>query len=290
MLILETLRSQVGFTPTEKRIADFILQNVTDIPEIYVQELAKKTYSSHSAVIRLCKKMGYTGFRTFKTAISEVVYTKLHTIDEVNVNFPFDGTSTPLEIAKIMADLTMNTVKKTLVQLDDQLLNQAADILSHAERIYLFSRGDSQLRARIFQNKLVKINKLAIVAEEYADEAWNASNLTEKDCALFISYSGTVPLYKKMMSYFYEEKIPTLLLTGNPKSPLVKFATLPIITIQEEYDFAKVATFSSQTAFEYILDTLFSIMYSREYQKNVLHLKAKQTLLQTGRLAYPDDE
>jgi DNA-binding MurR/RpiR family transcriptional regulator len=290
LLLIEKLRNQETFTTTEKRIADYILQNLTEISKISIKDLAQKTYSSHSAIIRLCKKLGYTGFREFKAAIFEVVYVKLHTIHDVDVNFPFGDTDSPLEIAKIMADLTMNTVQKTLIQLDDQLLKQATDLLAAANRIYLFARGDSQMRARSFQNKLVKLNKVAILAEEYADEAWNATNLTSEDCAIFISYSGTVPLYKKMMRYFYERQVPTLLLTGNARSPLITFATLPIITIQEEYDFAKVATFSSQTAFEYLLGTLFATLYARDYKKNVLSLQDKQELLQTGLLAYPDSE
>ncbi|MGK0552773.1 MurR/RpiR family transcriptional regulator [Enterococcus faecalis] len=290
MLLIEKLTHHTTLTLTEKRIADYIVHHIMDIPKLSISELAKNTYASHSAVVRLCKKLGYSGFRELKTAASEVAYTKLHTATDVNVNFPFDENDTAIEIAKKMADLTINTIKKTMIQLEESALEQATDMLQAANHIYLFARGDSQIRARSFQNKLVKLNKLAIIAEEYADEAWNATNLTPQDCAIFITYSGTVPLYKKVMHYLHEQAIPILLLTGNLRSPLIKCATLPIITVQEEYDFAKVATFSSQTAFEYILGTLFASLYARDYKKNVLELQGKQELLQTGLLAYPGTE
>lgn len=285
MLILDKLRNQKDFTTTEKRITDYILQNLTTIPESYIQDLAAKTYTSHSAIIRLCKKLGFHGFREFKTAIAETVYSQMHTPHEVDANFPFKPTDTPMMIAKKLSDLTTNTVQKAMMQLDDKLLNDAVNTLLNSKRIFLFSQGDSQLRARSFQNKLVKINKFSIIAEEYVDETWNAVNLTSDDCAFFISYRGIVPLHKNLISYFHSEKIPTIVLTGNHHSPLLKYSDVKLITVQDEYDFAKIATFSSQTAFEYILDTLFSALYVREYRKNIISLKKKQTLMQNGILS-----
>ncbi|MEG0553842.1 MAG: RpiR family transcriptional regulator, partial [Carnobacterium sp.] len=66
MQALTKLKDQTNFTNTEIRIADYIIQNITKIPTIYIEDLAKLTYTSHSTIIRLCKKMGYDGFRSFK--------------------------------------------------------------------------------------------------------------------------------------------------------------------------------------------------------------------------------
>ncbi|WP_058920290.1 MurR/RpiR family transcriptional regulator [Carnobacterium antarcticum] len=267
------------------RIADYIIQNITKIPTIYIEDLAKLTYTSHSTIIRLCKKMGYDGFRSFKDAISGVVYSQLHLPSEVDANFPFKQEDLTMDIAKNMANLTIDTIKKTLNQLDEDLLQSVAEILFKSKHIFLFSRGDSQVRARSFQNKLVKINRFAIISEEYADEAWNASNLTPKDCALFLSYSGTSPQYKRMLQHFSNKKIPTILITGNTESDLIKLTTKTIVVVQEEYDFVKVGTFASQVAFQYVLDTLYSILYAKEYSSNLEKLKEKQSLIQNGILS-----
>ena len=42
MLLIDKLRMQKDLTNTEKRIADYILQNLTTIPAINVADLAKK--------------------------------------------------------------------------------------------------------------------------------------------------------------------------------------------------------------------------------------------------------
>lgn len=283
--IVNKLKDQHNFTNTEIRIADYIIQNITKIPTIYIEDLAKLTYTSHSTIIRLCKKIGYDGFRSFKLAISSVVYSELHLPGEVDANFPFKQEDLTMDIAKNMADLTIDTVKKTLAQLDEELLQSVAEMLYNSERIFLFSRGDSQVRARSFQSKLVKINKFAIISEEYADVAWNASNLTPNDCALFLSYGGISPHNNRILQHFSNEKIPTILITGNSNSDLIQLATKTIVVVQEEYDFVKIGTFASQVAFEYILNTLYSVLYAKEYRDNLENLKKKQFLIENGILS-----
>ncbi|WP_353049870.1 MurR/RpiR family transcriptional regulator [Carnobacterium sp. ISL-102] len=285
MQVLNMLKNQTNFTNTEMRIADYIIQNITTIPTINIDVLAKLTYTSHSTIIRLCKKIGYDGFRSFKVAISEVVYNQLHLPSEVDANFPFKQEDLTMDIAKNMADLTIDTVKKTLAQLDEELLKSVAEMIYKSERIFLFSRGDSQVRARSFQSKLIKINKFAIISEEYADVAWNASNLTPNDCAIFLSYGGISPHNNRILQHFSNETIPTILITGNPNSDLIKLATKTILVVQEEYDFVKIGTFASQVAFEYILNTIYSVLYAKEYRNNLANLKKKQALIEKGILS-----
>ena len=98
--IVNRLKDQQNFTNTEIRIADYIIQNITKIPTIYIEDLAKLTYTSHSTIIRLCKKIGYDGFRSFKLAISSVVYSELHLPGEVDANFPFKQEDLTMDIAK----------------------------------------------------------------------------------------------------------------------------------------------------------------------------------------------
>lgn len=285
MLLIDKLRLQQDLTNTEKRIADYILKNLATIPAINVADLAKDTYTSHSSVIRLAQKMGYDGFRDFRIAVSEIAHSDLYRSEPVDANFPFLPQDSTKDIAKKLADLTINTVQRTYAQLDAEVLDHSVDLLANAERIFLFAQGDSQIRARSFQNKLVKINKFLIIAEEYADETWNAVNLTSKDCAIFITYRGNIPQYERIMKHFLNENVPSILLTGNRQSNLIALATETIVFTQEEKDFVKVSTFSSQTAFEYILDTLFSLLYAKEYQQNLADFKKKNKWIENGILS-----
>lgn len=285
MLIEDKLIRQDTFTITEKRIADYLQANFEMAVYMTIEELAKATYTSHSAIIRLCKKLGFTGFKEFRLELGREVHQLLVQFDQtIDVNFPFSGQDTGATIAKKMAELSIQAIKKAQLQIEDQPLDVIAEKLTQAKRIFVFAKGDSQITARKFQNKLVKLNKFLILAEEYSDSSWNAANLTKEDCAVFISYSGRIHHYEKIMSYLKHVGTPTLLLTGNENSEMAKKASMCLVISQGELDFVKVATFSSQIAFDYVLNTLYSIMYANNYTANVLNLKEKQQLIQNGLL------
>ncbi|MGM9902468.1 RpiR family transcriptional regulator [Enterococcus sp. 10A9_DIV0425] len=285
MLIEDKLAAQETFTTTEKRIADYLRLNLESAIYMTIEELAKETYTSHSAIIRLCKKIGFSGFKEFRFELGREVHQLVAQFKQViDPNFPFSDMDDAKTIAKKMADLSIQAIKKAQFQIENQPLETIASKLNQAERIFLFAKGDSQTTARKFQNKLVKLNKFLILAEEYSDSSWNAANLTEKDCAIFISYSGRIHHYERILSYLSHVGATTLLITGNEQSEMANKAELKLVVSQEEFDFAKVATFSSQITFDYVLNTLYSVMYSQNYHKNLLNLKAKQELLQKGLL------
>lgn len=283
MPILTALQQQTDFTATERRIATYVLQHLDTVPTILIKELAAATYTSHSAIIRLAQKLGYTGFREFQRALTTAAAQRSQSTT-VNPNFPFSADDSVRVIAEKMAALNVAAIQTTHQQLDfDQLTNVALQ-LAAADRIFLFSQGDSQLRARSFQNKLVKINRFAIIAEEYADDAWNVANLTPADCAFFISYAGTTRVHQQFISFLHAHHVPTVVLTGNPQSPLLPFADQQLVTVQNELHFAKIGTFASQAAFEYVLDTLFATLYAHNFDTNLRTLKTNQQLMQDGPL------
>ena len=65
MLLIEQLTTQENFTSNEQKIAHYILENLTQIPNMNIEQIAKQTYTSHSAVVRLAKKLNFEDFRDF---------------------------------------------------------------------------------------------------------------------------------------------------------------------------------------------------------------------------------
>ena len=68
-MILEKLREKTAFTENEKAIADYILDHLDDFQNLTSEALAKDTLTSKSSVVRLCKKMGTTGYQELKKLV-----------------------------------------------------------------------------------------------------------------------------------------------------------------------------------------------------------------------------
>lgn len=285
MALLEQFEQRTDLTETEQRIEDYIKGHLTDIPGMTIEQLAAFTYTSHSAIVRLSKKLGYKGFRDLKLAASDSLAQQLVSLGAVDANFPFNPTDSATVITKNMADLTTTAIKRAQAQVDPQQLQTAAEMLLTGKRLFFFGRGDSQIRARSFQNKLIKLDIFPVIAEEYVDEKWVIANVHPTDCALFISYGANVPEYTQMMALLENKRISTILLTGKLQSKKTAETKLTIVAAQDEHeDESKIGTFASQIAFEYILDIVFSLMYSHAYTHNLLNQRQTQTLLNSDEL------
>ena len=66
MLIVDKLALQEGLSEGEKTLARYILAHGMEIAKYSTRSLAEVTYTSPPTVLRLCKKLGFTGFDDFK--------------------------------------------------------------------------------------------------------------------------------------------------------------------------------------------------------------------------------
>lgn len=91
--------------------------------------------------------------------------------------------------------------------------------------------------------------------------------------------------YRKIMGYLKSQSVPTILLTGNPNSDLLKFATWTLVTDNRETEFAKIAPFSSQVGFEFLLNSIYACMFKRQFKQNIIALQRRQRVIEEGILS-----
>ncbi|MEK4670588.1 MurR/RpiR family transcriptional regulator [Niallia sp. FSL R7-0271] len=268
-MLIKQIAAYTKFTTTEQTIAEYILANTSSMENISIQELAKRTFTSNASIIRFAQKMGFRGFKEFKIQLLKSIEQLDGPQKDINPNIPFEDHSPLMKISEDMMHLTQQAIKETYQLLNEAQLMEMTKHLYNAKRIFLFAAGDSQIRAESFQNKLWKINKYAILAKEREEWALNAANLLRDDCAFFISYDAKAMNDLVAARLIKERGIPILLLTSYPDSELGKLADV-IITVSrlETKETEKISTYSSQAAFEYILNVLFSTLYQMEYQEN----------------------
>lgn len=262
------LRAQSHFTHTEKRMADFIMQNSEMLATLSLDDFSAKVYTSHSSIIRFAQKLGFEGYRELRYAISREYELAYRQGQAVDVNAPFLENDSPQEVAKKMADLTLNTIQSVYQMLDYEVLERAVTKIDESDRIFIFAKGDSQIRARSFQNKMMKLGRFIVLAEAYSDEAWVAHNIMPTDLAIFVSYSARSDQYESFMQRLTERAVPTVLISSDAKSQLAQLSPVVIVIDDEESYAEKVGTFHSQIAIDFILDTLYSLFYMRHYQQH----------------------
>src|SRR4030081_4162216 len=64
----------------EQRVAYFILKHPDELIYLTVTELAERTHTSESTVVRLCQKIGYKGYQEFKIVLARDLVEPAHAI------------------------------------------------------------------------------------------------------------------------------------------------------------------------------------------------------------------
>lgn len=276
MSLLQQLQQKADFTNTEIRLADYIIEEQEQLADMTIQHLASHAYCSHTAVIRLSKKLGFKGYKDFKVQLVREIQHHLALVDDVNPNFPFLPDDDYLTIGKKMADLSVNAIQETFLGLQKNLLSAIAREFSKADRLFLYAIGDSQIRAKSFQNKLVKIGQYAILADEHGEDIWHTMNVMTRDLALIVSYGGESKRQLGILRFLKKRKVKTILLTGNKNSQAAETASYVIELPQGEFENIKIGTFLSQMALEYVLDLLFALIYQQHYSRNNIDIRKKE--------------
>ena len=87
MLIVNQIEN-THFSKTEKEIVDYIIDQGMNIEKMSANEIARNTFTSAPLLVRIAKKLGYSGFNEFKSAyLKELSYMLEET--DVDASIPF---------------------------------------------------------------------------------------------------------------------------------------------------------------------------------------------------------
>ncbi|WP_196593456.1 MurR/RpiR family transcriptional regulator [Pectinatus sottacetonis] len=137
MLIKIDYNFHEHLTDTEKQVINFINANVKKISSMSIMDIAEQTYSSPATVSRTIKKCGISGFAELRYLLTKKMNTEKQSI-EINEIF----NKSRLEVTNTIDHLSIDTILKIVKE------------IKKAKRIYLLSRGLTELVAQEFSLKL----------------------------------------------------------------------------------------------------------------------------------------
>lgn len=275
-MLLEKFQDLSKFSHTNITIINYLLQNINDIDKITISELARETYTSNPTIIRFCHRLGFNGFKDFKIQLIKEINSQYEKINIINPNIPFEPADTLATISHNLSELIQISINKTYLSLNIEMLKKAIKMILDAKRLFIFGKGDSYIRAQSFKNRMMKINKYIILADENHEGSYNVRNISSEDCALFLTYSATHYDYNSFTNILKASRAPTIIITANPDALFAKICDVVITIPQDESFDSKIACFTSQIAFEYILDIIYSAIFVTNYHSNYDEKKLKE--------------
>lgn len=266
MLIKDQLREKKNMSNNEKIVANYLLKADENIEKDTVRTVAEKTYTSPSTIIRLCHKLGFTGFSDFKNKfLNEVKYFNLQ-FQNVDVNFPFRREDTAREVMSKITDLYIETIKDTEKVVDMRTLLRCRKICSESEEIHIFSYGTYLNQAYSFKEKMMKIGKKVMISSNLNYQLYEAEIMQAGDIAIIISYSGETNNSLLIAKQCRKNNIPIIAITSIGENDLTKICDETLYISTKESLYKNIGDYSIHLSVSYVLDVLYSLIFQNDFE------------------------
>lgn len=271
MLLHEKMK-HTKFSAAETQVVNFLLTQPMTIEELTIKEIAQATFVNDSTLIRVAKKLDFTGWIELKKAfLAEYRYLHTH-FDQIDANLPFQHTDGLMTIANKMALLEKTTTADTLSLLNHEKLKQARAFLLNAKAIKIFGSNANTLIAQDFALKMRRINQNVVICDTYGEHAYEAHNCQSDECTILISYTGENPMILQTANILKQRSVPIIALTSIGDNSLATLADNILQITTRERPYSKIGNFTTNTSLCYLLDVLYSCVFAANYQRNMNHL------------------
>lgn len=269
-VIVRLQEHQKQVSGAEKGIVSFLLSNPEAITQMTIHTLATNTYTSASTVVRLCRKLGFSGFREFHQSL--VYELALVESDYKEKSKDITREDSLKDIVEKVTVKNILSLENTAKLMDLDILCQSVHHITQAKNIYLFGMGASLLVARDAYLKFLRVNKPVIFNEDWHLQMIQAKNTTEQDVAIAISYSGLTEEVLRCIAVAKENKATVIAITRFEDNPLAKMADYNLSVAATEFIFRSGAM-SSRIAQLNVIDILYTAFVNQYYDESLIQFK-----------------
>ena len=253
-VMLKMVKNKEELSVAERAVLDYLIENRDNLKDFGVEKIAEAAYTSPASVVRMCKKLGYQGFKDFKidfilaNAKVEIPDTKEY--QDVILTKTYENGRAAIEN-------NIRILEETLKIFSLETVEKAAQTIMNARKILIFGKGSSYLVCKDLEMKLRRINKFAIAQGESHDQLVDATFLNNKDVVIFISNSGKTKEIVSSALLAKENGATIISITKLGTSVLADISDIVLYTSSLEGEFRSAAMTSriSQLA---MVDALFT--------------------------------
>jgi len=214
---------------TERRVADYILDNQQHVINMSMMEIANDVGVSDASVLRFVRSIGFKGFNDFKIALATSLYNPREAIFE-KVD-PVDDVET---IARKVINSNIQLLKDTLAFSDFDQIEKSINEIKQAQRIYIFAVGTSSPMAARLYDRLFRLGYPATAITDTYHQLMQAAIIAKGDLIIAVSQSGTPETLFQALLVAKEKGAKLIAITCNEASKIAKLAEVNISGVTEE--------------------------------------------------------
>lgn len=240
-----------SLTMSEIYVLRFMDQNKAKTINSSVQELSDMTFVSTATVMRLAKKLGYSGF-------AELKYSLKQELEEEKELQTKHSESSHIQIKESL----LSAVEQTSENLDMDLICKVVGLLESDKNIHMFAKG---LTSNVFEyatKQLQTANRQIHLYNDTHIAYINAEQFTDKDVIFLASLSGRTHQVVRMGLIASSRGATVITITGRGENELSKLGDINFKVANERVGKTKY-DFSTRLAMMYLMDVIIGIYLDR---------------------------
>lgn len=261
--LLRLREARASLSAAEQQIARYIIDNPEEAALLTVRELAQRTFTSPSSVVRVCRSVGFEGYKELRRAlVAELAAlgdSGRHAEAELS---PDDSVR---EVVDKVTRKNIQSLTDSQRLLSPEVVEACAHLLDRSRCVLLFGLGSSLLVAHDTYLKLLRLDKPCVVNDDWHSQLLSARNATPADVGIAISYSGQTVEVIECMKALKANGVPTIAITRYSPSRVAELADYKLYIAANESLFRNGAM-SSRIAQLNAVDILYTAYASLHYE------------------------
>ena len=230
------------FTKKQKKLADFMRENIHSIPFLSIVELGEKTEVSPASITRFTRELGYNGYAEFQKSVSDLVRRDVVPMRELKSSITSDGEE---DILEGMIERNVDSLRKLYGEGLKESLYEASELVGTGRRVYITAARSSFCVAYYLYFMLKEfMDCVELLSEGLGDISNKLQFITPEDVLIAVSYERYTRATYNIVSYLNEAGSKIIAITDSYSSPIALKADCVLLARQapDTYSFVNAMT------------------------------------------------
>ncbi|MGX6978375.1 MurR/RpiR family transcriptional regulator [Vagococcus elongatus] len=257
-MLIEKLKDEKNLTPSERVIAEFVLDRDNDVINLSSEELGKLTYTSQATVTRFYQKIGSKSYREFVVDLNNELQELRRAENLIVDNNPIHDELELEDIIETLPNLYQKTAINTKLLLDRKVLQHVCEKIVQAKMVDVYGIG---ITSSLADQMAFKLNSTGVFCQSHS--GYNGSYVYKsahknETVAVLITLTGMNETILKIAKRLKKNHVYTVVIGGGRAADLLDYCDELIKLDTNRY--FHIDTLSSLFSAQYIIDIIFSAL------------------------------
>ena len=273
-IVLRIKEEYRKLTKSEKKVADYFIENYKDAINESTQSIAVATDTSPATVIRFVKTLKFDGLQQLKLAIAADMDSQKPDITDEIIHQK-DGLS---EIVEKNKRNLINSIERLYALMDLELIEKSVDAIDSAKKVYLVGVGASGIVCYDINYKLSRIGKDVVFNNDTHLQLVNLNFITKEDACVCVSYSGNTKETVLVAEIAKKAGAKTVGICCYGRNELSKICDITLRVPHDEREL-RLGAISSRNTTLTLLDTIYLAITHRHYPDVLNDIESTRDLI-----------